>query len=252
MLKRAFIRILRSLFGILLFVAIWEIVVRIGEFPPFLLPGPAAVFTAFLNQGAFLLHHAGITAYETVLGFLFGVSAGASLAILLSMSRRVRLFLLPPIAATQSLPVFAIAPLLVLWFGFGLASKVVMAVIVIFFSVTSTFFDGLRRTDQSLLDLGKLHGLNRWQMLRYIRIPAALPSLASGMRIAAVFAPIGAVVGEWVGAKGGLAFIMLQSNARMQTATMFAALILLAVMVLSLRAVVEFATSRMIYWQKEI
>lgn len=180
------------------------------------------------------------------------MSAGASLAILLSMSRRVRLFLLPPIAATQSLPVFAIAPLLVLWFGFGLASKVVMAVIVIFFSVTSTFFDGLRRTDQSLLDLGKLHGLNRWQMLRYIRIPAALPSLASGMRIAAVFAPIGAVVGEWVGAKGGLAFIMLQSNARMQTATMFAALILLAVMVLSLRAVVEFATSRMIYWQKEI
>ncbi|MES0871841.1 ABC transporter permease [Pseudovibrio sp. SCPC19] len=236
----------------MLFVAIWEIVVRIGEFPPFLLPGPAAVLTAFLNQGAFLLHHAGITAYETVLGFLFGVSAGASLAILLSMSRRVRLFLLPPIAATQSLPVFAIAPLLVLWFGFGLASKVVMAVIVIFFSVTSTFFDGLRRTDQSLLDLGKLHGLNRWQMLRYIRIPAAMPSLASGMRIAAVFAPIGAVVGEWVGAKGGLAFIMLQSNARMQTATMFAALILLAVMVLSLRAVVEFATSRMIYWQKEI
>ncbi|GHB39333.1 ABC transporter permease [Pseudovibrio japonicus] len=251
MLKRAVKRILRSLFGILLFVLLWESVVRIGEFPPFLLPGPAAVWAAFLNQGAFLLYHAGITAWETVLGFIFGVSAGALLAILLSMSQRVRSFLLPPIAAIQSLPVFAIAPLLVLWFGFGLSSKVVMAVIVIFFSVTSTFFDGLRRTDQSLLDLGKLHGLNRWQMLRYIRIPAALPSLASGMRIAAVFAPIGAVIGEWVGAKGGLAFIMLQSNARMQTATMFAALILLALMVLSLRAVVEFATSRMIYWQKE-
>ncbi len=251
MLMRALKRILRIFFGIFLFIALWESVVRIGDFPPFLLPGPAAVFAVFLNQGVFLLHHAGITAWETVLGFLFGVSAGALLAILLAMSDRIRLFLLPPIAATQSLPVFAIAPLLVLWFGFGLASKVVMAVIVIFFSVTSTFFDGLRRTDQSLLDLGKLNGLSRWQMLRYIRIPAAMPSLASGMRIAAVFAPIGAVVGEWVGAKGGLAFIMLQSNARMQTATMFAALILLAVMVLCLRAVVEFATSRMICWQKE-
>ena len=236
MLKRALKRILRSLFGILLFILLWEGVVRIGEFPPFLLPGPAAVWAAFLNQGTFLFYHAGITAWETVLGFIFGVSAGALLAILLSMSQRVRSFLLPPIAAIQSLPVFAIAPLLVLWFGFA---------------VTSTFFDGLRRTDQSLLDLGKLHGLSRWQTLRYIRIPAALPSLASGMRIAAVFAPIGAVIGEWVGAKGGLAFIMLQSNARMQTATMFAALILLALMVLSLRAVVEFATSRMIYWQKE-
>ncbi len=252
MVGRVAKRIARSFSGIALFVVLWDVVVRIGEFPLFMLPPPAAVYNAFADKGVFLLHHAGITAYETVLGFFFGVSAGALLAVLLAMSNGIRKLLLPPIAATQSLPVFAIAPLLVLWFGFGLASKVVMAVIVIFFSVTSTFFDGLRRTDQSLLDLGKLHGLNRWQMMRYIRIPAAMPALASGMRIAAVFAPIGAVVGEWVGAKGGLAFIMLQSNARMQTSTMFAALILLAVMVLSLRAIVEFATSRMIYWQNEI
>ncbi|SDR33007.1 ABC transporter permease [Pseudovibrio sp. Tun.PSC04-5.I4] len=252
MLKRVLKRVSRTVFGLLVFVVLWDVVVRIWEIPPFLLPPPAAVYIAFLNQGAFLLHHASITAYETLLGFIFGVSAGASLALLLSMSHKARQFLLPPITATQSLPVFAIAPLLVLWFGFGLASKVVMAVLVIFFSVTSTFYDGLRRTDFALLDLGKLHRLNRWQTLRFIRIPAALPSLASGMRIAAVFAPIGAVVGEWVGAKGGLAFIMLQANARMQTATMFAALILLAVMVLGLRAIVEFATSRMIYWQKEI
>lgn len=251
MVMRVFERLGRTVLGLAIFVALWELVVRLGDFPGFLLPPPAAVYAAFVNQWSFLLYHASLTAYETLLGFFFGVSAGVLLALLLSVSGRLRQFLLPPIAATQSLPVFAIAPLLVLWFGFGLASKVVMAVIVIFFSVTSTFFDGLRRTDPALLDLGRLYRLNRWQMLWHLRIPAALPALASGMRIAAVFAPIGAVVGEWVGAKGGLAFIMLQSNARMQTATMFAALILLAVMVLCLRALVEFATSRMIYWQKE-
>ncbi|MDX5595403.1 ABC transporter permease [Pseudovibrio sp. SPO723] len=244
-------RALRILAGIAVFVAFWEAVVRVFALPSFMLPSPIAVYEAFTQQWSFLLYHASITAGETVLGFIFGVSAGVLLALIMSSSEIMRRFLLPPITATQSLPVFAIAPLLVLWFGFGLASKVVMAVIVIFFSVTSTFHDGLRRTDPALLDLGRLYRLNRWQRLRYIRIPAALPALASGIRIAAVFAPIGAVVGEWVGAKGGLAFIMLQSNARMQTDTMFAALILLAIMVLILRGLVELAVVRLIPWQQE-
>ncbi|MDD7911931.1 ABC transporter permease [Pseudovibrio exalbescens] len=244
-------RALRIVAGIAVFVAFWEAVVRVFALPSFMLPSPIAVYEAFTQQWSFLLYHASITAGETILGFIFGVSAGVLLALIMSSSEIMRRFLLPPITATQSLPVFAIAPLLVLWFGFGLASKVVMAVIVIFFSVTSTFHDGLRRTDPALLDLGRLYRLNRWQRLRYIRIPAALPALASGIRIAAVFAPIGAVVGEWVGAKGGLAFIMLQSNARMQTDTMFAALILLAIMVLILRGLVELAVVRLIPWQQE-
>ncbi|WP_102868912.1 ABC transporter permease [Pseudovibrio exalbescens] len=244
-------RALRLCGGVAVFVLIWELVVRAFALPPFMLPSPFSVYAAFVDQWAFLLKHAAITAGETVLGFLFGVGAGVLLALMMSASDLMRRLMLPPITATQSLPVFAIAPLLVLWFGFGLASKVVMAVIVIFFSVTSTFHDGLRRTDPAFLDLAHLYRLNRWQRLRFIRIPAALPALASGIRIAAVFAPIGAVVGEWVGAKGGLAFIMLQSNARMQTDTMFAALILLAIMVLLLRALVEMAVVRLIPWQQE-
>ncbi|MTI16614.1 ABC transporter permease [Rhodobacteraceae bacterium RKSG542] len=246
-----FFRILRIAAGLSLFVGLWGGVVWLFELPGYLLPGPVAVYDALVRQWSFLLYHASITAGETVLGFFFGVLAGVFLALVLSISENARRFLLPPITATQSLPVFAIAPLLVLWFGFGLTSKIVMAVLVIFFSVTSTFHDGLRRTDPAFLDLAQLYGMSRWQTLRYVRIPYALPALCSGLRIAAVFAPIGAVVGEWVGAKGGLAFIMLQANARMQTATMFAALLLLAVMVLSLRAIVEVATRKLVYWQEE-
>ncbi|MTH98070.1 ABC transporter permease [Roseibium sp. RKSG952] len=216
-----------------------------------MLPGPMRVADAFLSQSGFLLHHASITAFETVLGFICGVTAGTVLAIMMWLFPLFRRGLLPAVLVTQALPVFAIAPILVLWLGFGLASKIVMAVLVIFFAVTSTFYDGLRRADPGLTDLARLYRLPRWKELLYFRIPAGLPALASGMRIAAVFAPIGAIVGEWVGAKGGLAFIMLQSNARMQTDVMFAALILLAIMVLILRFLVDHLTRFLVPWQVE-
>ncbi|TWI82210.1 putative hydroxymethylpyrimidine transport system permease protein [Roseibium hamelinense] len=237
--------------GIAIALVSWEALVRFFNLPPFMLPGPIRVAEAFQKQAGFLLYHASITASETLLGFVLGVLAGSLLAVTMWLYPMVRQGLMPVILVTQSLPVFAIAPILVLWLGFGLASKVVMAVLVIFFAVTSTFFDGLRRADEGLADLARLYRLSRWKELYYFRIPAGLPALASGIRIAAVFAPIGAIVGEWVGAKGGLAFIMLQSNARMQTDVMFAALILLAIMVLLLRFVVDHLTRFLVPWQVE-
>ena len=242
---------LRILIGFVVAVIFWSALVRLFDIQPFMLPGPERVALAFQKQGGFLLYHAAITAYETLLGFAAGVVAGASLAVLMWLSPLARRALLPTILVTQALPVFAIAPILVLWLGFGLSSKIVMAVLVIFFAVTSTFFDGLRRADEGLIDLARLYRVSRLKELVYFRIPAGLPALASGIRIAAVFAPIGAIVGEWVGAKGGLAFIMLQSNARMQTDVMFAALLLLALMVLILRFSVDRLTRRLVPWQVE-
>ncbi|WP_417667620.1 ABC transporter permease [Roseibium sp.] len=242
---------LKLVIGLAVFFLAWDALVRVAEIPAFMLPGPVQVSEAFLSRWDFLLHHAAITAYETLIGFIFGVLAGSLLAIVMWLSPLARRAVLPVVLVTQALPVFAIAPILVLWLGFGLASKIVMAVLVIFFAVTSSFFDGLRRADQGLTDLAQLYRLGRWKELIYFRIPAGLPALASGIRIAAVFAPIGAIVGEWVGAKGGLAFIMLQSNARMQTDVMFAALILLAVMVLVLRFSVDALTRRLVPWQVE-
>ncbi|MBD1547338.1 ABC transporter permease [Labrenzia aggregata] len=241
----------RVLIGLVVAVIGWAALVRVFDIQPFMLPGPERVALAFHERGGFLLHHAAITAYETLLGFAAGVVAGATLAVLMWLSPLARRAMLPTILVTQALPVFAIAPILVLWLGFGLSSKIVMAVLVIFFAVTSTFFDGLRRADEGLIDLARLYRVSRLKELVYFRIPAGLPALASGIRIAAVFAPIGAIVGEWVGAKGGLAFIMLQSNARMQTDVMFAALLLLALMVLILRFSVDRLTRRLVPWQVE-
>ena len=229
----------------------WDLLVRLAHIPRYMLPSPLAVAEAIANQHEFLLYHARLTLIETLLGFVFGVAAGMLVALVMWLSPLVRRGLLPVVLVTQALPVFAIAPILVLWLGFGLASKIVMAVLVIFFAVTSTFFDGLRRMDPGLADLSKLYRATRWQEMTLLRIPSAMPALASGIRIAAVFAPIDAVVGEWVGAKGGLAFIMLQSNARSQTDVMFAALFLLATMVLTLRFAADRLTRRLVSWQPE-
>ena len=159
--------------------------------------------------------------------------------------------LLPLMVVSQALPVFAIAPLLVLWFGFGLASKIVMATIAIFFPVASAYNDGLARTDRNLLDLARLYGASHVQQVALLRVPAALPALITGIRLAAVYAPIGALIGEWVGASSGLGYAMLQANARSQTAVMFACLFLLAAMSVLLRAVVDFLTRDLTPWVPE-
>lgn len=158
---------------------------------------------------------------------------------------------MPLLVVSQAIPVFALAPVLVLWLGYGLASKVAMATLIIYFPVTAAFFDGLRRTEPGWLDLAKTMGGTPLAVLLRIRIPAALPALTSGLRVATAVAPIGAVVGEWVGSSAGLGHLMLHANARMQVDVMFAALFVLAVMAVTLYFSVDAALRRAIPWQAD-
>jgi putative hydroxymethylpyrimidine transport system permease protein len=162
---------------------------------------------------------------------------------------------MPLLVVSQAIPVFAIAPLLVLWFGYGIASKVAMAALIIFFPVAANFLDGLRRTEPGWLDLARTMTVGRpgaaLRILWHIRVPAALPALASGLRVAAAVAPIGAVVGEWVGSSAGLGFLMLHANARLQIDLMFAALLTLALFALVLYFTVDRGLTALIAWQRE-
>jgi putative hydroxymethylpyrimidine transport system permease protein len=230
------------------FLAAWEAIVRLLETPAFILPPPSRILQAFSAQPGFFLHHAGITALEVVLGLAAGVAAGIITALVIMASPRLARLVGPALIASQALPVFAIAPLLVIWFGFGMTSKIVMAALIIYFPVATAFVDGLKRTDPGLIDLAQLNNASALQTFAFIRIPAALPAFGSGLRVAAGIAPIGAIVGEWVGASAGLAFIMLQANARMQTDSVFVALILLALMALLLRAIIERIVGRFLFW----
>lgn len=181
-------------------------------------------------------------------GFLVGSLAGIFIALLLSQFKILDRYLMPLVVVTQTLPVFAIAPLLVIWFGFGIGSKIVMAALIIFFPVASAFYDGLKSTSSTWLDLAQSWKMSEFQTLLHFRIPAALPSLMTGLKVAATIAPIGAVVGEWAGAAGGLGFVMLQANARTQTDVVFASLVLLGLSAWSLRWIVVQLADYFVWW----
>ncbi len=232
-------------------LVLWQVVSSSLSLPAFLLPAPSDVAAAFAAYGPSLVSEAGVTLAETLLGLVTGIAFGLVAGLAVSTSPLAHRLLSPILVVSQALPVFALAPLLVLWFGFGLASKVVMTTLVIFFPVASAFADGLRRTPPHLLDLAKLTGASRVRTLALIRLPAALPALVTGIRVAAVYAPIGAVIGEWVGASRGLGLLMVQANARMQTPLLFAALVVLAVATLLIKVGVDRLTARLIPWVEQ-
>ena len=205
-----------------------------------------------LQHTDLLLSHAKVTLVEIALGLICGFILGLISALLLTLSRRVSAFLMPLLVISQAVPVFAIAPLLVLWLGYGMASKIAMAVLIIYFPVTAACYDGLRNTPQSWLQLAQTLQISPQAMLFKVRLPAALPALASGLRIAVSIAPIGAVVGEWVGSSEGLGYLMLQANARMQIDLMFAALFLLLLIALCLYFFTDYWLRRSLPWVRYI
>lgn len=228
-------------------ILLWWAVTLLG-IPPYMLPSPPQVAGALWSGREFLISNTAITLGEIVLGLGFGLLLGAALALAMMVSATFERWMMPVLVISQAIPVFALAPLLVLWFGFGLTSKVVMAVLVIFFPVAASFFDGLKRTEPGWLDLARTMGASPAAQVRHVRLMAALPAFGSGLRVAAAVAPIGAVIGEWVGAAGGLGYVMLNANARMQTETCFAALFILAVLAVLIWKLVDVAVARMLYW----
>ena len=236
------------LVGLCLF---WQMIVSLTNAPPYILPGPMAVVLAWIKQPELFISHGATTALEILLGLFLGFILGVCSALCMAYFRSAQRWMLPVLVISQAVPVFALAPVLVLWLGYGLASKVAMATLIIFFPVTAAFYDGLRRTEPGWIDLANTMNASRWAILRHIRIPAALPALASGLRVATAVAPIGAIVGEWVGSSAGLGYLMLHANARVQVDVMFAALLTLALMAVALYFTVDLALRRLVRWQPD-
>lgn len=244
-------RLLNGLTTLAVLILVWGLYVEFSGIEPFLLPGPLRVLETLVARFGLILHHLGVTALEIVLGLALGTAIGAAAALLVHSVPLARRFGLPVLVASQALPVFALAPVLVLWLGYGLGSKVAMATLIIFFPVTTAFLDGLRRTEPGWIELARTMNAGRWAMIRHVHIPAALPALGSGLRVAAGVAPIGAVVGEWVGSSAGLGYLMLHANARMQIDLMFAALFVLAVFAVLLWLAVDRLLRLALPWQPD-
>ena len=228
-------------------ILIWYLIIFLSNIPSFILPTPKEVFlSAFLNFNL-LMYHLFFTLIEIFLGLLIGLFLGVISAVILASSKTATSIFKPTLVFSQALPVFALAPILTLWFGYGLWSKVVMAILIIFFPVTFAFFDGLIKTPKGYLDLAKTMGASKFNILIKIRIPNAVPFLGSGIRLAAVYAPIGAVIGEWVGSSNGLGYLMLLANGRVKIDLMFASMFFLGILSILLYFLADFFANLISY-----
>lgn len=239
-------------FSLSLAVLFWYLVTRFTSLPAFILPPPGLVWFRFwqvLGDGS-LLRNALVTLVEVLVGLALGAILATTLGYLLAKSLTFERLLAPYIVASQSVPVVAIAPLLVIWFGPGLLSKVLICALIVFFPVLINTIVGLRSVPEELHDLMRSLQATRWQTMRFLEIPAALPVLLGGLRIGATLAVIGAVVGEFVGADRGLGFLINVGRGRYDTALVFVAVFTLILLALSLYGTVVFIENRSLSWRE--
>jgi len=227
-------RIVPPLILLAIIVAAWEAAVRVFGIPFYILPAPSRIAGVLVADRALLLGEAAVTLGEVMLGFAIAFVVGVTLALLIFSSRTVERAVYPLVIASQTVPVFAIAPLLVVWFGYGTLSKVVMAALIVFFPIVVNTVDGLRAADPDMVNLLRILGARPGQIVRRVRIPAALPFVFSGTRIAIATSVIGAVIGEWVGSTRGLGYLMIHANAQLHVDLVFAVITYLSVMATAL------------------
>ena len=230
---------MRRLLPLLAMLVLWEGLCLAKVLPDFVLPSPLAVALRLWADAPLLAGHAAATVIEVALGLMLGVGMGGLLAVAMQLSARLRRLVAPMLALSQAVPVFVLAPVLTLWLGYGLGPKIAMTVLLVFFPVTTSLLESMATVPQASLDLARIAGANPWRSLLWLQLPHAVPGLRAGLKIAATYAPTGAVIGEWIGASQGLGFLMLKANAMMQADLMFAALVLVVAITLALVWLVE-------------
>jgi ABC-type nitrate/sulfonate/bicarbonate transport system permease component len=215
----------------------------------FLVPSPAEIASALWDNRSLLAENAWVTLREILLGFLCGLAAGLGFAVLLRLSTTLWRALYPLMVASQAIPILVIAPVLVVWFGFGIGPKLAIVALVCFFPIAVNTVDGLRSVDPEATKMMRTLDASRRQVLWRVEAPTALPFAFSGARVAVAFAPIAAVFGEWAGAESGLGILIKQDSAQLETARMFAAAAVLAAIAISLYGLVALAERRVVTWR---
>ena len=227
--------------AVLLLLGLWQLICTLGLVPGYMLPSPGEVVRAFVSERALLLEHSVITLQEAFLGLALGVAVGFVFALLMDTFEVLYRAFYPILVITQTIPTVAIAPLLVLWFGYEMTPKIILIVIATFFPITVGLLEGFRSADKDAVGLMRSMGAGRWQVFRYIKAPSALPQFFSGLRIAAAYSVVGAVISEWLGGFGGLGVYMTRVKKAFAFDKMFAVIFLISAISLALMALVTLA-----------
>ncbi len=228
----------------------WQLVVVFGIVPNFLLPSPTQVVAAIVEDAGLLAQHSASTVVEALLGLVIGVVVGSLVAVAMDRFEGVALALRPLVTVSQTIPTIAIAPLLVLWFGYGLLPKVVLVIISTFFPITVSLYAGLSSVDADLIDLMRTMGASRWQIFWQAKMPAALDQFFSGLRISATYAIVGAVIAEWLGGFAGLGVYMTRVRKSFSYDRMFAVIVLISVLSLALMGLVDLIQHIAMPWKR--
>jgi NitT/TauT family transport system permease protein/putative hydroxymethylpyrimidine transport system permease protein len=236
-------------------VGVWQVAASTGALAdllglkPFLVPSPAEIAESLWQNRSLLAENAWVTLKEMVLGFGCAVVAGLCFAVAMHLFVTVRHTLYPPLVVSQAIPIIAIAPILVIWFGYGIGPKLWIVALVCFFPISVNTLDGLRSVDPEATKMMRTLDASRTQILRRLEAPTALPGFFSGAKVAAAVTGIAALFGEWAGANSGLGLLMREDNALLETSRLFAEVFLLAAMALALFALVALAERRVVTWR---
>jgi len=236
--------------AVLIILVLWEAGVRVFDMPSFILPAPSRVVVSLAESFPLIAAHTRVTLYESMVGFAIAVVFSFVIAFVMDSIPMIKEALYPVLVISQTIPIITIAPLFVIWFGYGLLPKVIVVFLVCFFPVAVSFLGGLESVDRDMYNLLKSMGAGRMQIFRLLKLPAALPSFFSGMKISAAYSIMGAVIGEWLGAKAGLGQFMRLSMHSFAVDRTLAAIIVIIVLSLGVFEVIRLLEKLFMPWEK--
>jgi len=240
-----------SIIPIIAIIMTWQLLSMSRFIPAFMLPGPLSVMKVFISDFSLLMNHLATTMTEAMIGLSIAVAFSFILAIVMDANRYIKQSLTPILLLTQTMPVIAIAPLLILWMGYGIAPKITLVFLTCFFPVTIGLLGAFASTDNDALRLLQSMGAKQWQLYRYIKIPQAMPAFFSGLKIAASYSIIGAVIAEWLGGNSGLGVYMIRVRRTYSFDKMFAVIILISALSLLLIKIVTIIEKKAMPWRKQ-
>lgn len=240
-----------SISAILIILILWQTICAFGIVDSFMLPSPVQVGKAFVSEFPALMEHSAITLSEAFIGLGLGILLGFLMAVFMDQFEVLYKACYPLIVLTQTIPTVAIAPLLVLWFGYEMAPKVILIVITTFFPITVGLLTGFKSVDKDSTHLLRAMGAGRWQIFRYLKLPGAVSQFFSGLRISASYAVVGAVISEWLGGFGGLGVYMTRVKKAFSFDKMFAVIFLISIISLLLMKGVDLLQKKCMPWEKE-
>lgn len=235
--------------AVILFLAVWQIAVPLFHIEKWILPSPADITKEAIAQAASLTQHTWATVQLTLLGFLIGTCVGLLTAMLLHLVPFLKSALYPLLILSQNIPTIALAPLLMIWFGFGLLPKIIVITLVCFFPVAVSTMDGLTQTDRGMMNYMRMAGASKAQIFRKLEVPHALPSVFSGVKIAATYSVMGAVIAEWIGTDRGIGYYMMLQKSAYRTDRVFVAMAIIVLLSLILFAIIALLEKIFVRWR---